>query len=194
MLSLQFHNVNKNFKRPQKSEKIPCPKFKKMGIRGLDTYINKRAPNVRRPTNILNVAEETLRSKVLIVDLNCVLRSSYKDLSLVNGGDFALFKNRWRIFLQKLEMAKIRPIFVIDGPTCVDKRWKVKIQIVASKIIFTVFFRTTWTKRRYDSWDQFVKPMFERLRSQDEVEHFAWIDSERRASSIPRLEIREMIM
>ena len=107
MLSLQFHNVNKNFKRPQKSEKIPCPKFKKMGIRGLDTYINKRAPNVRRPTNILNVAEETLRSKVLIVDLNCVLRSSYKDLSLVNGGDFALFKNRWRIFLQKLEMAKM---------------------------------------------------------------------------------------
>ena len=121
MLSLQFQNVNKNFKRLQKSEKIPCPKTK-MGIRGLDNYINKRAPNVRKPANILDVAEKTFRSKVLIVDLNCVLRSSYKDLSLVNGGDFASFKNRWRIFLKKLEMAKIRPIFVIDGPTCVDKR------------------------------------------------------------------------
>ena len=27
--------------------KIPCPKFK-MGIRGLDSYINKRTPNVRK--------------------------------------------------------------------------------------------------------------------------------------------------
>ena len=109
--------------------KIPCLKFE-MGIRSLNSYINKRTPNVRKPTNILKVAENTFRSKVLIVDLNCVLRSSYKDLSLVNGGDFAIFKDRWTVFLHKLEMAEIRPIFVIDGPTCVDKRWKVKFNLL----------------------------------------------------------------
>ena len=90
-----------------------------MGIRSLDSYISQQTPNVRKPTNILKVAEKTFRSKVLIVDLNCVLRSSYTDLSLVNGGDFPEFKDRWRVFLYKLEMAKIRPIFVIVGPTCV---------------------------------------------------------------------------
>ena len=93
-----------------------------MGIRSLDSYVTKRTKNVRKATNILNAAEETLRSKVLVIDLNCVLRSSYSNLSLINGGDFAMFQNRWKAFLKKLDMAQIRPIFVIDGPTCVDKR------------------------------------------------------------------------
>ena len=147
-----------------------------MGIRSLDSYITQQTPNVRKPTNILKVAEKTFRSKVLIVDLNCVLRSSYTDLSLVNDGDFPEFKDRWRVFLYKLEMAKIRPIFVIVGPTCVYKR-------------------DTWTSRRqYESYDQFVQPMFERLRNQEEEEEFAWKDSESQATSIPRLEIGEMIM
>ena len=145
-----------------------------MGIRNLESYIEERTSGVRRDVNIIKVAEKSPRSNVLIIDLNCVLRSSYSNLDLVNGGDFAHFQERWNKFIKNLEKAGIEPIFCIDGPTYDDKR-------------------VVWLNRRTQIMEKFVFPIFDTLELKninglELAEVLKW-----NTTAIPNLEISSIL-
>ena len=93
-----------------------------MGVRNLESYIERtRIKGLRKKVNLIEVAKKSHhklgREKVLVIDLNCVIRSSYANLDLQNGGDFASFQDTWERFISKLDSEGIKPLIVIDGPT-----------------------------------------------------------------------------
>lgn len=116
-----------------------------MGVRFLQSYIERtRIKGLRKKVNLIEVAKKSHklgRDKVLVIDLNCVLRSSYGNLDLQNGGDFASFQDLWERFISKLESEGIKPLIVIDGPTPEEKRpvWIKRRQHCLKSYVYKVF-------------------------------------------------------
>jgi len=68
----------------------------------------------------------------------------YGNLDLVCGGQGRSYLQRWKIFVEAFESAGIELIFVKDGSTSETKR-------------------RTWVSRRYQTVDEYVYPVFDRL-------------------------------
>ena len=116
-----------------------------MGVRSLESYIERtRIKGLRKKVNLIEVAKKSHnfgQEKVLVIDLNCVLRSSYGNFDLQNGGDFASFQDNWEKFISKLDSEGIKPLIVIDGPTPEEKRpiWIKRRQNCLQNYVYNVF-------------------------------------------------------
>ena len=95
-----------------------------MGVHFLNTFIEKKVPGGCYDVNIAKVVKEKQgsRSNVLIIDLKAMYTKPLEKYGLesvikkdINGGDYVGYKKSWIEFLDKLQRAGIKVIFVSDG-------------------------------------------------------------------------------
>uniref|UniRef100_A0A1B6M3J8 Constitutive coactivator of peroxisome proliferator-activated receptor gamma n=1 Tax=Graphocephala atropunctata TaxID=36148 RepID=A0A1B6M3J8_9HEMI len=109
-----------------------------MGVRGLQTYLEKHCPSASPTVNISDLASRRRgRSRrpnqelIIVVDGSSCIRHLYGDLEWIGGAQLKQFGEKAQHFVQAFAELDIRLVFFFDGPTVQKKR-------------------TTWVQRRMD--------------------------------------------
>ena len=125
-----------------------------MGVNCLQKFIETKVPKGCKDVNIGQIAKDSKRSKVLVIDLFNFQRKplEYFDLETVinhdiNGGDFIGYKHAWTKWMEKLEKAGIKVIFVCDGALDFSRR-------------------TVWMNRKDKQMKRDIIPMMAAIRFQ----------------------------
>jgi hypothetical protein len=123
-----------------------------MGVRGLESYVENLC-DVFYSVDILKMATEDAvqknRRPILVIDLMSCSRKFYVEiagLDVVCGGQHAEYLDFLRSFVDRFRSAGIDLVFVNDGPSMTAKR-------------------DTWVRRRYETWDRFVRVCFDALKA-----------------------------
>ena len=125
-----------------------------MGVHFLQTFMEEKVPGGYKKVNIAKIvkAKNGSRSNVLVIDLAAMACKPFGMCNMrevvkkdINGGDFVRYKDAWIKFLDRLEKAGIKVIFVCDGGLP-DSRRKI------------------WIKRRYGKMKSDFIPMLNSIR------------------------------
>ncbi|XP_066298425.1 constitutive coactivator of peroxisome proliferator-activated receptor gamma-like [Branchiostoma lanceolatum] len=99
-----------------------------MGVKGLQTYVEKNCPDAREKVNLRSLAQDYQakhgKTPVLVVDgLSCLRDHFYHGgLAWVYGGQWQEYRASLRNFVQNFKSAGIEVVFIFDGVVEKSKR------------------------------------------------------------------------
>ncbi|GLG99189.1 Uncharacterized protein GBIM_05708 [Gryllus bimaculatus] len=97
-----------------------------MGVRGLQTFMEKSSPDAAHEVNIKDIVRsyrrETGREVVIVVDGSSCLRPLYGRLDWICGGQVREYVEVFQNFIQAFQDIGVKLVFFFDGPTQARKR------------------------------------------------------------------------